>query len=288
MKRLLMGLVFALFCSGVVASAGPNEVRKTVQASMLVTGSIVVAPDGSVRSYVIDHPEKLPSVVVGLIEKNEKTWRFEPTLLDSQPVAAKANMSLRIVAKPVDKENYAISIAGAEFDQDNDKPGESISYKRRILPLYPRDAASARVTGTVYMLVLVDRQGQVENASIEVVNMTVVASDTELNAWRRVLGNAALSAVKHWTFNVPTTGMEAHKDHWLGLVPVNFYLNGSGVDHDAKYGTWITYVPGPKQEVPWLDNINMKAATESADAIADGALYQVGSGLQLTTSLNGT
>jgi hypothetical protein len=42
--------LFCLLLSGVALAAGPNEVRKRVQASMLVTGSIIVAPDGSVRS----------------------------------------------------------------------------------------------------------------------------------------------------------------------------------------------------------------------------------------------
>jgi len=227
MKRLLIGLLCVLL-SGVALAAGPNEVRKRVQASMLVTGSIVVAPDGTVRSYAIDHSEKLPKPVVGLIEKGVQIWRFEPTLLAGQPVAAKANMSLRIVAKPIDKDDYAISIAGAQFGQDVNRSAASV-YKRQIQPRYPESAVHARVWGTVYLLLRVGAQGQVEDAIAEQVDMGVVASDQELDKWRRVLANSALAAAKGWIFNVPTSGKEAFTDHWLARVPVVLRIEGSRV-----------------------------------------------------------
>lgn len=53
MRRRLIGLFCALL-SGAALAAGPGGVRKRIQASMLLTGTIVVAPDGSVRSYLID------------------------------------------------------------------------------------------------------------------------------------------------------------------------------------------------------------------------------------------
>jgi TonB family protein len=282
MKRLLMGL-FCVFLSGVALAAGPKDVRQRVQGSMLVTGSIVVAPDGTVRSYTIDHAEKLLPPVLGLIDKCTKSWIFEPNF-DGQSVDAKANMSLRIVAKPDGEHDYAISVAGAQFGQDDAKPGESLSYyDQHPIPRYPASAVSAGVWGTVYLRLLVDRQGRVENAVAEQVNLGVVASDEELDKWRNVLATAALVAVKGWTFNIPTSGKDTSQDHWDARVPVSFGLEG--LTPHVKYGKWEAYVPGPEQPVPWQEKVG--TSSSSADAIADGGLYQVGSGLHLITPLNG-
>ena len=116
MKRLLLGLLCILL-SGVVLATAEEDVAKRAEASMLVTGSIVVAPDGSVQSYAVDHPEKLPSVVAGLVGKDLSRWRFAPVLLDGKPVAAKAPMSMRVVASKRDDGNYNIGIRSAYFGQ---------------------------------------------------------------------------------------------------------------------------------------------------------------------------
>lgn len=283
MKRWLIGL-FCLLLAGTALAGSLKDVRERVQASMLVTGSILVAPDGTVSSYTIDHPEKLPPVVVGLIDKGTKSWIFAPTLIGDQPVAARANMSLRIVAKPDGKDDYAISLEGAQFGKDADvDQGKTVDYGTRPQPRYPPSAISAGVWGTVYVRALVNRQGRVENAIAEQVNMGVVASDQELGKWRRVLGDASLAAVKRWTFQTPTEGEEATKDYWEVRVPVNYILDGR--TPRERYGKWDPYVPGPEQAVPWQQK--SEGSSGAADAIADGGLYQIGSGLHLTTPLNG-
>jgi hypothetical protein len=282
MKRLLIGLCCGLFSCAVLA-AGLAAVRKLVQASMLVTGSIIVAPDGSVRSYTIDRAEKLPAVVVGLIGKNVPNWKFEPSALDGRPVAAKATMGLRVVAKPVGDGNYSISIGGVQFGQG--ASDESISYKHREAPSYPIWAAQARVSGTVYLLLRVGRQGQVEDALAEQVNLGVTASDASMERWRHVLANAALNAARRWTFNTPTSGKHVGDDYWVARVPVNFSLRESGQPFRDAYGQWKAYVPGPRQPVPWFDKGRMMST--GVDALPAGGIYQVDQGLRLTTPLAG-
>jgi hypothetical protein len=288
MKRLLMGLC-GLLLAGAALADSQKDMRERVQASMLVTGSILVAPDGSVRSYTIDHPEKLPPVVVGLIDKGTKSWIFAPVVIDGQPVAARANMSLRIVAKPDGKDEYAISVAGAQFGEDKNnkgddsEPGETITSDSRPSPHYPETAVRASVWGTVYLRLLVNREGRVANAIAEQVNMGVLASDQELDKWRLLLADASLRAVKRWTFHIPTVGREATQDHWEVRVPVNYILDGR--TPRERYGRWDPYVPGPEHAVPWQQK--SEESSGAADAIADGGLYQIGSGLHLTTPLNG-
>jgi hypothetical protein len=130
MKRLLLGLIWIL-SSQLALAAGADAVRKQAQASMLVTGSIVVAPDGSVNSYAIDHVEKLPPVVVELLGKNVPTWKFEPVCVEGKPVLATAQMSLRIVARRSDDHHFSAGIVGAQFGQDHEVATDNISYKTR-------------------------------------------------------------------------------------------------------------------------------------------------------------
>ena len=50
--------------------------RKQVEASMLVTGELVVAPDGTVKSYTLDRADKLPPEVRELLAKVVPGWEL--------------------------------------------------------------------------------------------------------------------------------------------------------------------------------------------------------------------
>jgi len=283
MKRWLIGLSCVLL-SGAALAAGPAAVRKQVQASMLLTGTIVVAPDGSVRSYAIDQAEKLPPVVTGLLAKNIPQWKFEPILLDGKPVAAKAKMSLRLVAKPVGDDNYSIGISGTQFGQQ--VPGESITYKDQVRPMYPPQAIRDRVSGTVYLVLRVGRQGQVQEAEAEQVNLVLVDSDKEMGRWRKVLADSALAAARKWTFNLPTSGGHVNDQYWVARVPVTYNLRRLGEIRGDGYGEWQPYVPGPRQPVPWIDDPRLLSG--SADALPEGGIHPLErGGLRLITPPGG-
>lgn len=288
MKRLLLGLL-CLIVSGAVFAAGPHAVRKRVQASMLVTGSIVVATDGSVKSYVIDKPEQLPKSVVSLIQKSAPTWQFVPLVRDGQPVLAKAAMSLRVVAKPVGDDSYSLTIVSSHFGQPpswtNNEGGKAITGHRRELPRYPMEAARSGVSGTVYVVLRVNRQGLVDEAATEQVNLNMAASDVEMVRWRNVLSDAALRAVRNWTFNPPTVGSEAAKSAWVVRVPIVFSLSQRRESLLAhKYGGWHPYMPGPRHVPAWMDESPMAG---SVDALGAGSISEVGGGLKLAKPING-
>jgi len=286
MKRWLLGICcVALSCAAL--AAGPNVVRKRAQASMLVTGTIEVAPDGSVHGYALDQADKLPPGVVGLIGKDVPAWTFQPVLIDGKPVLAKAKMSLRIVAKRVDDEHASISITGAQFGQQGGVAGETTSYKTRPAPKYPWMEQQARVSGTVYLLLRVGRNGQVEDAAAEQVNLAVYASDSDMERFRDDLAKAALAAATHWTFNTPTKGKHASDDHWVARVPVNFQMTPfGGPQPEEAYGKWQSYIPGPHALVPWMIEKD-KLISGEVDAIPAGSIYQVDEGFRLTTPLGG-
>lgn len=63
---------------------------------MLLTGTIVVGPDGSMKSYELDKTDKIPANITALVSNATQQWHFDPVTRDGQAVTAKARMSLQI------------------------------------------------------------------------------------------------------------------------------------------------------------------------------------------------
>lgn len=272
---MLMGLTFAAL------AASPAEVRNRAEASMVVTGWIEVMPDGSVHGYTIDHPEKLPPVVVSLIQSNVPAWKFK---VDNNPqVIERAQMNLRIVAKRVDDTHDTVEIAGTNFDRPF-IPGQSPVSKHEAAPKYPPEAIRARASGTVFLLLRVGRDGTVMNAGVEQVNLGEYGSDREMKQYSAMLADSALDAAKHWTFNVPTSGPTADYSFWYVRVPVNYSLGSSSAKD--LYGKWDTYIPGPREVIPWLQP-NTRQPAQSSDAIPAGSISQADENLHLQTQPSG-
>lgn len=75
-----------------VVSATP---RPRLWATMLLSGYLDIGPDGSVRDYAMDHPEKIPAAVLGVIKQTVSGWRIKVNMTGR--VIARARMSLRMV-----------------------------------------------------------------------------------------------------------------------------------------------------------------------------------------------
>ena len=207
--------------------------------------------------------------------------------LDSkQDAAVKAKMSLRLLARRIDDKRDSISISAAQFGEDHKVSGETVSYKTRLSPRYPELALRSRVSGTVYLPARVGRDGQVEDAAAEQVNLAVYASDRDIDLFRNDPAKAALVAARQWTFNTPTTGKHVADGYRVARLPINFNICPRGAfDESVPYGKWQVHVPGTHQLVPWTEKSKLLSGTP--DAIPDSGIYQLDQGLQLTTSLGG-
>lgn len=285
MKRsaLLLGSVlFAAVMGGTVFAATPK-----VEASMVVTGTITVNPQGGVQSYTVQDSDNLPPAVRQIIQATVSRWQFVPIMAEGKAVSAEAGMSLRIVADMTDEQHATIRVASAAFGCEarpkSDLPGEcpagtAVRYVRRQPPDYPIEAVRAGVGGEVFLVIQVGRDGQVTQAAARQVNLYRL---TDAPAYyRKMLAEASLQAARKWHFSIPTIGQDAAKDHWIVQVPINYTVGG--VPSDAcgaipcarsRPYAWRTYIPGPVQSISWDHEDTSGASGTSGDAIANGGLF---------------
>ncbi|WP_255516497.1 energy transducer TonB [Luteimonas suaedae] len=274
MKRWSLGLLVLLLSCAALA-AGPRAVRKQAEMSMLVTGSVEVARDGSVAGLDLDQREKLPEGVVRLVEGAAPHWRFAPARRNGEPVPATARMSLNLVARRLDDGNYELGIRHAHF-ADRNTAAETIASRDMKPPAYPLDALHAGIKGTVYLLLRIGTQGTVEDVMAEQVNLRVVGNSHQMDRARRLLVRASLVAARAWTFKVPTTGEYADAGSWVVRVPVDYEFE----DRRPGYGEWQAYIPGPRQQPDWAPEDD-----GAPDALLAGQVHQAGVGMRLLTPL---
>ena len=276
-------LAVGLVATAPAAAQGPAAVRKQVESSVLVTGTIDLRQDGTVAGHAIDHRDRLPEGVAAMVDRHAGSWRFEPIVLDRPGQVGRAKMSVRVVARRLDDGNYLVRLAGANFGTPRDgDPAERVSAAAMAPPRYPQDAARAGVSGTVYTALKIGRDGRVEDAIAEQVNLRYIDSESGMQRWRDRLARAALARAQEWTFRPPPQGEDADDAFWSVRVPVDFELAGDTAKRDEP-GRWEAYVPGPRQASPW--------ATEpdhGGDALVAGGVYPVGGGLRLLTPLGGS
>lgn len=280
MKRAiaLVALMLALsFGTAFAASSGTRPVREQVEASMLVSGQIDIDPDGSVAGYHLDKADSLPAAVVELLGKNVPNWRFEPVLVDGTPARVRSRLSVRLRARKLDDERYRVEIAGAHFGAHDD--ADMPTSKRLVPPRYPRELALAGISGTVYLLLKVTRDGSVEDVMAEQTNLKTIANEHQMERMRERFERVAVDiARKRWTFNPPAKPGDA--PYWTVRVPVEFI---APADSQPGPGQWDAYVPGPRQPNPW----SLEDDAVAPDTLVAGGVYPVGRrGPQLLTPLD--
>ena len=288
MKRMAWGM-FALLLAG-MAFASDDDVSHRIEASMVVTGWVQVAPDGSVIRYTLDQQDKLPAPVVEVLGKTVPGWKFHPILVDGKPVVADAKMSLRVVASQQDKDEYIVRVRGATFsdggvndgkEKHDDERNADPSYQDRKPPLYPIVAIRAQINGAVYLAAEIDRTGHVEQVIATQVDLRARGNERDMRLLRQAFADASIAAVKDWTFNIPTSGPNAKQDHWTVRVPVNFRIDGS---YAPEYGQWDVYVPGPTQPILWEQD--QVADGNNADAIPGDGVFTPDKRFALLTPLS--
>jgi hypothetical protein len=278
MKKAMFGALLAM--ATMVAQASSI---KDVESSAVVSGTIVLARDGTVQAAVVDDAARYGQPIADLVHKAALQWRFQPVLVHGEPVIAKASMHVRVVIKKMPNGNFNARVKGATFGDSNADSTDTLhnaEVNTRILPKYPGAAIRGRVQGTVYLALRVDRSGHVIEAVAEQVNLGNIGPDRILKQYRATLAESALKAARQWSYAVPTTGALARQDSWTAHVPVNYALNEMNAPKPDR--TWVSYVPGPYTPAPWVD----KPDTNTADALADDTVRTDGAGPTLLSPFN--
>lgn len=279
--RRIGWIAIALLAWTVVAGAANSRqaVRESIEMSMLVTGSVDIAADGHVLGHAVDQPDKLPPVVRKLVDDAVAQWRFEPVKLDPGTDRGRARMGLRVIARKTAPDNYELRIGGTSFGAEGGVEGKTLTGRDMSPPRYPQEAVLSKVTGTVYLILRVGRQGTVEDVFAEQVNLMVLGNERQMARARKLLTDASTAAARRWRFGVPTQGDQAGKPAWFVRVPVDFKFSGQSA---PAYGEWQAYVPGPWNRAPWSIGVD-----DAPDAMIAGDLYPVGEGPKLITPTQG-
>ena len=287
MSPQIKGLVFALLLVGVSAGAvagSSKENRKLVESSLLVKGDIVIAPDGSVQAYTLESKEGLGEGLENFLDNKITHWRFKPVEVDGKVVTAKAPMSLRLIATPeISGNNMSVRIASTWFGGQSDEPAtDRLSIKKIMPPKYPKEAILLGGQGTVYLVLLVGRDGRVLAADVEKVNLLMMRKDDSMRVLRKLFAKAATSFARQWEFTPPTTGTQRNDANWKSRFQVDFKIPAPY--HSVENG-WETYVVDPEvHDIPWARE-ELQAAG-SPDALPGVGLYSLRQDIQLLTAPN--
>jgi hypothetical protein len=268
---------------GLAWAGDGHATRLQVEATMTVSGSLRVDDTGRVTASTIDHPEQLPAGVVQLVQQTLPTFHFQPVLHDGQPQPVEATMTLVIAANRIDPKQVAIRLRSARFTEAGTVSGEWITVAQRGPLHFPEEAILSGVGGTAYVAVRIDRSGRVLDAQVQQVNLRAADDARQMRHWREAVGKAAVATVRGFTFNVPTHGSHAGDPDSTGIVPVRYSV---GIQAPPKYGQWDSYVPGPIEQVDWMQAAG-GTGIGANEAIPDGLFAQAGSEMTLLTPLDG-
>jgi hypothetical protein len=283
MKRFTACVLFLVLVG--VNPVASSAARERPWSSMLLTGTVDIGPDGDVRNYALEHPEKIPSAVLNLVKKTVAGWRFQVQLPGH--VIARARMNLRVLAKPVGSSSFSIEVEGVDFGRDSDDPGEQVTERDTPRLNYPSSASRAGGAAVVYMLMRIGRDGHVLDLGAEEVNLTLDVPRYERKRIADAFIKSCEQTMRHWTFNVPTKGDLASNAYWLVQVPVHFDLvSFDRRSHTPVYGSWEPYLPGPRLSIPWVNDQTMLAT--APDAIADHGVTMLDGKLKLSAPHDGS
>ena len=293
MNMRTFGLAAALGILVMPALALATDAPPQRRATMVVTGTITVDPQGAIANYTLHDSGRVPPSVLNLIKRTLAAWRFKPVVANGDPVTASTGMSLRIVADISDPQHATVRVGGASFGCAAGPArkllpaacpeGASITYRHTTPPPYPSSAARSGVSGEVFLLVQVGPDGHVIHAEARQVNLYAIVADPAEG--RQVLADAAQAAAKDWTFNVPTEGPAATAGKWVVTIPINFVMDApvdaaTGVRRRAPL--WRVYIPGPIHSVPWYAP-SASGTTGNTDAVAGDSPFMSDSRFVLLT-----
>lgn len=285
-RRILLFTLLAL-CAFTALAGRYDKMGKRVEASMLVTGELVVAPDGAVKSYQLDRADALPPETRELLAEVVPSWELDVANADGSPLQSSAavKMSVQLVARPISDvdDKFRVTIQDTAFWDP--KAGFEVKAKGMLTPpKYPPFAARSGMSGIVYVVMRLNPDGTVAETHVERVDMTVLSDEKTLRKFSKVLAEAALDAAKQWVFNIAPERL-AKPNPVAVRVPISFTFP----EKNAEYGRWQAYVPGPYAPIPWQNRrADGSDVEDGIGAMVPGQIYSADAPIKLRGSPAGS
>lgn len=235
-----------LIAAALIAVAAPACAQPTAPVlDLQADGEVQIATDGKVSDYRLT--SSLTPAVAALVDRDVRSWSFEPILVDGAPVVAKTAMHLSLKAEPSgEKDQYRIRIVNVRFGE----PRRDSATRMRP-PRYPQEAVSAHLGAKVLLAVRLDANGNVTDVQAFQTSLDARArTEREAERWRHMFESTSIAAARGWhydlseTINGKTVGTNV-------IVPVVYSVHEMGAP-PPKPGTWKAYVPGPVHPAPWM------------------------------------
>lgn len=233
---VVMVLAACIFVGAQGACAqGVGAVRKQIEVSMAVTGEITVSEHGSVIAHTLDKMDALPPGVAAFLQRQIAAWEFKPLQHDGAPVRARNKMRVLLVAEKQDDGSFTMRVQAASFNAFRTAEGSSSDNGRMMPPRYPSATARAGASGSVHLILKVGRDGRVEDALAEQVNLRILANASEMERMRQSFAASALQAAREWSFTPSGQVESGAAGYWTMRVPVDYMMSGM----EVKYGRWV-------------------------------------------------
>lgn len=239
MTRILHPLAIALaLASSLPTSAAASEppVRR-LEAEAL--GTLTIEADGSVSEATL--PDALDPALAEAFGDAIRRWRFEPIVMDGEPVRALGHMELLLAVEFQEQRLVGASIDRVVF---TDPPKEAlpvdVSGFNLRPPVYPEGLAFRGVGGEVMLMVETDGEGRVER--VAPVSGVLYASvdrrgESEAASAFKELARASVRAASTWRID----GCLASRCS----VPVRFFPPGMSPDAFWRPAHRVPVVPQP-------------------------------------------
>ncbi|WP_167285145.1 energy transducer TonB [Marilutibacter alkalisoli] len=263
--------------------------RKQVEASMLVTGEVVVAPDGAVQSYSLDRADALPTEVKQLLAEVVPGWELDVAKADGDPLQSPAavRMSVQLLARPIPGADDQLRVMIQDTAFWDPKAPVQVEAKGKLTPPeYPPFANRSGMSGIVYVVLRLNPDGAIAETHVERVDMTVLSDEKTLRKFSKILAKAAVDAAKQWTFSIAPERL-ARPGPIDVRVPIEFISWNQ--TPKAEHGRWRAYVPGPYAPIPWQSRTADGGEVKGhIGAMVPGQLYSTDAPIKLRGSPAGT
>lgn len=199
MKQTLRAFAFA------AAFSAARLVHAAAQPGVIdLTWGLTVDASGTVTR--LDSESQLGPELKDRLEREIRSWRFKPGTIDGRPALTDSKLHLALEVTPIDDERSSLRLIRA---------GTGAGYRAMTVPRYPEVSVRARRQGLVLLNVRYGEDGRV----------TELALDENAPHADKALVDAAIAAVKHWTFTPEVVGGRALTG--VARVPVCFGLRGT-------------------------------------------------------------